>query len=111
MRSPSLDFALRAILRMSQFAPGELVLRAQEKVPKEKGTPVHSSAIADPFRSSPIRGRAQLAISLCSIRSDRVRACIPAVLRYSVRATGLGGSSQCRLKFDVHSPWRSRASQ
>ncbi len=38
MRSPSLDFALRAILRMSQFAPGELVLRAQEKVPKEKGT-------------------------------------------------------------------------
>ena len=38
MRSPSLDFALRAILRMSQFAPGELVLCAQEKVPKEKGT-------------------------------------------------------------------------
>ncbi len=31
MRSPSLDFALRAILRMSQFAPGELVLLAQEK--------------------------------------------------------------------------------
>ena len=50
------------------------LLSAQEKVPKEKGTPVHSSAIADPFRSSPIRGRAQLAISLCSIRSDRVRA-------------------------------------
>ena len=38
MISPSLDFALRAILRMSQFAPGELVLHAQEKVPKEKGT-------------------------------------------------------------------------
>ena len=38
MRSPSLDFALRAILRMSQFAPGELVLCAQEKAPKEKGT-------------------------------------------------------------------------
>ena len=38
MRSPSLDFALRAILRLSQFAPGELVLHPQEKVPKEKGT-------------------------------------------------------------------------
>ena len=38
LRSPSLDFALWGILRMSQFAPGELVLRAQEKVPKEKGT-------------------------------------------------------------------------
>jgi hypothetical protein len=38
MRSPSLDFALRAILWMSQFTPGELVLLAQEKVPKEKGT-------------------------------------------------------------------------
>ena len=37
MRSPSLDFALRAILRMSQFAPGELVLLAQEKVLKQKG--------------------------------------------------------------------------
>jgi hypothetical protein len=42
-------------------------LHAQEKVPKEKGTPAHSSADADVLRSSPIRGRAQLAISLRSI--------------------------------------------
>jgi hypothetical protein len=34
--------------------------------------------------------------------SDRVHALFPDYLRYSVRATGLGGSSQCRLGFDVH---------
>ena len=43
---------------------------------------------ADSLRSSPLRGRAQLAISLCSIRSDRVRTLIPDWLRYSVSANG-----------------------
>jgi hypothetical protein len=79
MRSSSLGFALRAILRMSQFTPGELVLLAQEKVPKEKRSrSPHRSKLqgrfaALPMRSSSIRGRAQLAISLRSIRSDKVR--------------------------------------
>jgi len=63
-------------------------LGAQEKVPKEKGGPVHSSACADALRSSPVRGRAQLAISRCSMRSNRVRALIPDGLRYSVSANG-----------------------
>ena len=36
LRSPSLDFALRASFRLFQFAPGELVLRGQENVTKDK---------------------------------------------------------------------------
>ena len=36
LRSPSLDFAQRASLRLFQFSPGELVLLGQEKVTKEK---------------------------------------------------------------------------
>ena len=43
LRSPSLDFALRASLRLFQFAPGELVLRGQEKVTKEVA-PAHPCA-------------------------------------------------------------------
>ena len=92
MRGPSLGFALRAILRMSQFAPCELVLLAQEKVPKEKCTrSPHRSKLqgrfaALPMRSSPFRERAQLVRSL---HSGRVRALFPDCLRYSVRATGL----------------------
>ena len=55
---------------MSQFAPGELVLLAQEKVPKEKCTrSPHRSKLqgrfaALPLRSSPSRGCAQRARSL-----------------------------------------------
>jgi hypothetical protein len=64
------------------------LLSAQEKVPKEKGSPAALIGYADSLRSSPIRGRAQLAISLRSIRSDRVRALIPEWLRYSVSANG-----------------------
>lgn len=40
MRSPSLNFALRAILQMSQFAPGELVLLPKRKYPKRKAPDV-----------------------------------------------------------------------
>jgi hypothetical protein len=85
-------------------------LGAQEKVPKEKGDPVHSSAGADALRSSPLRGRAQLAISRCSIRSDRVRAMFPDGLRYSVSADG-NRTQVPGLGFDFQSVWRSRASQ
>ena len=59
-------------LLISPIRARYFLLSAQEKVPKEKGTPVHSSAIADSFRSSPIRGRAV----------------IPDWLRYSVSANG-----------------------
>ena len=83
---------------------------AQEKVPKEKCTRsphrlcrcpaflaaggAHNSALAGAHR---LRQGARL---------------FPDMLRYSVRATGLGGSSQRRFGFDCTShPWRSRASQ
>jgi len=66
-------------------------LSAQEKVPKEKGSPAALIGFADALRSSPIRGSAQLAISLRSIRSDRVRALFPEWLRYSVSANGFRG--------------------
>ena len=39
MRSPSLDFALRASLRLSQFAPGELVFAPSKKSKQKKDGP------------------------------------------------------------------------
>jgi len=79
-------------------------LRAQEKVPKEKGTPVPSSAyFTRPLRSlalhsSPIRERAQLGAGSgenfpVRLASNRVRALFPDCLRYSVRAKGFRGGS------------------
>jgi len=103
LRSPSLDFALRAILRMSQFAPGELVLRAQEKVPEEKGNPHRLAPVPciprqaggprnpEPERDWPIPRR---------LASNRVRALLPAWLRYSAQATGSGVAT--------HRPFRRR---
>jgi hypothetical protein len=70
LRSPSMGFALRAILQLSQFAPCEWVLLAQEKVPKEKYArsphrpKLQGRFAALPMRSSHVRGRAQLARSL-----------------------------------------------
>ena len=75
-------------LHISPIRARYFLLSAQEKVPKEKGSPAALIGYADPLRSSPIRGRAQLAISLRSIRSDRVRTLIPDWLRYSVSANG-----------------------
>ena len=40
MRSPSLEFALRAILWMSQFAPGELIFAPPKKMNQKKSGPM-----------------------------------------------------------------------
>jgi len=61
--------------------------RPRESTQRE-GRPGALIGCADALRSSPLRGRAQLAISLHSIRSDRVRALFPDGLRYSVSADG-----------------------
>ena len=92
MRSPSLDFALRAILRMSQFAPGELVLRAKEKAPKEKGT--RSPRRLTPMPCVPRQsGGAHNSVDLLMSASDRMRTFSPGWLRYSARPTGQEASS------------------
>ena len=99
MRSPSLDFALWAILRMSQFAPGELVLLAQEKVPKEKGTRCPRRLAPIPCVPRQTGRRAQLGAMTGSpipswLASNRARSFSPVWLRYSARATGPGAPSR-----------------
>ena len=74
---------------------------AQEKVPKEKCTRSPHRLTPVPCGPRPAGGTHNSRARWRSLRSDRVRACIPAGLRYSVRATGLGGNSQYRLGFDV----------
>ena len=58
---------------------------AQEKVPKEKGDPVHSSAAPMPCVPRPSGGAHN---SAGKPASDRVRALVPDGLRYSVSADG-----------------------
>ena len=86
MRSPSLDFALRAILRMSQFAPGELVLLAQEKGTRRL------ARYAGSLRFSPFRALAELAEfaapSASKSSSNRAARSIPKWLRCSAAPDG-----------------------
>jgi hypothetical protein len=56
-----LDFALRAILRIAQFAPCELVFAPPKKSTQKKSGPEGLPAKAGSLRFSPFRALAELA--------------------------------------------------